>query len=105
MDSIGIAGFGYDFGSLREEHGIVEKAYDEISKVPNKGFDAMVTLLAAVIPILVRVPTKRQVRMMQVNKSLQSIADNLLRTNNTDKEAGEVGDTGRTIIGALSKSG
>ena len=103
MDSIGLAGFGYDFGSLREEHGIVEEAYDEISKVPNKGLDAMVTLLASAVPILLRIPTKRQVRMMQINKSLQSIADNLLRTNSTDKEAGLASGIGRTIIGALSK--
>ena len=30
LDTIGIAGFGHDFGALRGEHGIVEEAFDQV---------------------------------------------------------------------------
>lgn len=74
-----------------------------MSTVPNRGFDAVLFLLAFVAPFLLRIPTKRQVKLRNLNKSLQGIAENLLQSNHADKEVDVTSDLGRTVIGALSE--
>lgn len=103
LDTIGIAGFGHDFGALRGENGIVEEAFDTLSSEPPKGINAVIILLAAVVPSLLKIPTRRRRLLIHLNVAMQSIAKGLLLRTKKDAEAGTYSTTSRSIMGALSK--
>lgn len=102
LDTIGLAGFGHDFGALRGENGIVEEAFDKMSSEPPKGLNAIIMLLAVVFPQLLRIPTKRQQLLSHLNKAIQKIAEGLLFRTRKDAEAGTYSKSSRSIMGALS---
>lgn len=103
LDTIGIAGFGHDFGALRGEHGIVEEAFDSLASVPPRGLNVLLLLLGPLFPVLLKVPTKRQMMLKKLHQSMQGIAEGLFKKTKKDAEAGTFSSSSRSIIGALGK--
>lgn len=103
LDTIGIAAFGHDFGALRGEHGIVEEGFDSLNTAPPRGLSSALFLLAPLFPILLKVPTKRQLTLRKLNIAMQEIAEDLFRKTKRDAQAGTFSASSRSIIGTLSE--
>ncbi|KAI5117517.1 hypothetical protein M0805_009525 [Coniferiporia weirii] len=104
LDSIGIAGFSHNFGTLEGRHSDVAEMFDSFGSNPPDVISAISMLLGPVLPFLGNVPTKRQRMIAKLNSRMEEIAGTLLERSRKEKEAGLVGDTGRSIIGALLKA-
>lgn len=104
LDSIGIAGFGYDFGALNGVHGAVEQAFDSLGGVPTVGIAEVVFLLGPLHPSLFgSLPTGRQKSLQKLNRGMLEIAEGLLEETKKDKKEGTLSASSRSIIGALSE--
>lgn len=103
LDTIGIAGFGHDFGALRGEHGIVEEAFDSLNDAPPVGLAEIFTLLGPLFPMLTKLPTKRQKTLKRMNQAMLEIATELLEKTKKDAEEGSLSTSSRSIMGALSE--
>lgn len=100
LDSIGLAGFGHDFGSLRGVHGEVEEVFDSLGSVPTVGMTEVLFLLGPLYPsLLARLPTSRQRKLLKLNRAMSKIAEDLLKE--TKEES--IDASSRSIIGALGK--
>ena len=102
LDSVGIAGFNHDFGSLRGEQSDLKKAFDAVANANKRGADRILFLLAFAMPVLLKVPTEHKSRILRMTAKLRVIAENLLKSSRSDQEKGIIGNSGRTVIGALS---
>lgn len=103
LDTIGIAAFGHDFGALRGDHGVVEEGFDSLSTVPPRGISGALLLLATLFPILLKIPTRRQIILKKLNQAMQEIAEDLFKRTKRDAQAGTFSASSRSMIGTLSK--
>uniref|UniRef100_A0A0W0F839 Cytochrome p450 n=1 Tax=Moniliophthora roreri TaxID=221103 RepID=A0A0W0F839_MONRR len=98
LDSIGIAGFSHDFGSLDGKSSAVVEAFESLGSTKPSAFGTIIFLLSFVFPFLNNLPTKRQRMLMALKKSMRDIADVLLeRTRKSGAED-------KSIIGLLIKA-
>ncbi|KAH8115577.1 cytochrome P450 [Phellopilus nigrolimitatus] len=106
LDSIGIAGFGHDFGALEGRHSDVENMFDSFGTLPPLGISIIIPLLGQVLPFLMKIPTSRTRLVRKLHHSMEEIAEVLLTRSRKEKEAGESGgnESDRSIIGALIKA-
>ncbi len=112
LDSVGIAGFGHDFGSLENKKSDVRSLFDSIGSTPHarsgsRGLAILLPLLMPVLPILMMIPTKRSKVIGRLHGSMADISNVLLERSRKEREAGmqdEKGSAGQTIIGALCTS-
>ena len=105
LDSIGIAGFSHDFGSLEGRQSDVADVFDAMGRAKPSAIAALVIFFGNVLPILWRLPTEMRRLQWKLNKSMEEIATVLL--DNTRKEMKGLGEKGReekSIIGLLSES-
>ena len=79
LDSIGIAAFGHDFGSLDGKVAEVTQIIDEFSSTRPGMLEKLVPLLQPVFPFLDIIPTRRSRLTYQLNRALGRIADNIIR--------------------------
>lgn len=102
LDSIGIAGFGHDFGALHGEHSAIEELFDSFGNIPQNPF---IILLGSVFPFLIRLPTKRKRLISRLHNTMEDVSEKLLARSRKEKEIGGVAsDTSRSIIGSLLKA-
>ena len=104
MDTIGIAGFSHDFGTLDGKHSTVAQVFSALGNNPGtSAFNRILTLLAQVFPIIVKIPTKRRVLTNKLNTAMSEISSDLLIRSRREKDMG-VSDTeaGKSIMGLLS---
>ncbi|KAL0564414.1 hypothetical protein V5O48_017634 [Marasmius crinis-equi] len=100
LDSIGIAGFSHDFGSLDGKTSGVAEAFETLGTVPPSKAGLFLFLLSFVFPRLLRVPTKRNLKLLELRKCMGEIADELLeRSRKADAEGED-----KSIIGLLIKA-
>lgn len=105
LDSIGIAGFSHDFGSLTGKHSEMVDILDAFtSSSPASASDALV-FVSQFLPVFKKIPTARHGMNKRLNKIMGDIAEELLRR--TEQEKQSIGDfkysAGQSIIGALSE--
>uniref|UniRef100_P9WEJ0 Cytochrome P450 monooxygenase claO n=1 Tax=Ampulloclitocybe clavipes TaxID=56467 RepID=CLAO_AMPCV len=104
LDSIGIAGFSHDFGSLDGKHSDVAAVFDSFGSINPSYFSMVIFLLALVFPILLKLPTNRNLLVLKLRERTSEIADVLLERTRKEKE----GRTGtveeKSIIGLLIKA-
>ncbi len=105
LDSIGIASFSHDFGSLKGKHSEMAEVFDSFGTVKSSIFADVMFLLAPLIPILQNVPSERMLMRRKLHNSMAGIGDVLLQRTRDEKEV--TGDykysPGQSIIGALSE--
>ncbi|KAM5540661.1 hypothetical protein V8D89_005692 [Ganoderma adspersum] len=105
LDSIGIAGFSHDFGSLEGRPSAVAEVFDAMGHVKPGIFTAAALFFGNVFPVLWRLPTETRLLQLKLNKCMEDIAVPLLE--NTRREMNGLGEKGkeeRSIIGLLIKA-
>jgi hypothetical protein len=103
LDSVGIGGFGHDFGSLSGQTSSVMKAFDAFGTVKPSPLITILFLVGPMFPkLLSRLPNPRRVVMNGLAKSVEGIAGDLLANAAKEKEAGAE-SLDKSIVGALSK--
>ena len=102
LDSIGIAGFGHDFGALDGKRSTIEEIFDSFGSHP-PGFTTMLIItLGAIFPFLWNIPDPRNRLTNKLHDSMAEISRDLLEKTRREKEmGGSVGDASRSIIGSL----
>ncbi|KAG0695669.1 cytochrome P450 [Suillus ampliporus] len=97
LDTIGIAGFSHDFGSLDGKHASVTEVFDtfgndEKASAGNQVF----MMLAQAFPIIAKIPTKRRNLIKKLNATMGKIFDDLLIRSHHEEAEQE-----KSIIGLL----
>ncbi|KAJ7858741.1 cytochrome P450 [Mycena leptocephala] len=100
LDTIGLAGFSYDFGTLSGNTSEVATVFDSIGS--SSGFvDKLFFLLSLIAPIFEHVPTPRRAMLGKLKKTMLGLGVKFLKSTGT---GGSVGNTDRSVIGLLVKS-
>ncbi|OBZ71957.1 Secologanin synthase [Grifola frondosa] len=102
LDSIGIAGFSHDFGSLDGKKSAVATVFETFGTLKPSVLTKFILLFSQTFPILFRIPTPLSRLERQLNSSTQGIADELLE--NTRKESYGTNTAEKSIIGVLIKA-
>ena len=103
FDTIGVAGFGHEFGSLEGRQSDVKDMFEVFGSSPPKGLSIILPLLGPVLPLLQMIPNERESINKRLNKALAAISSVLLQKSRKEKEMGET-ELGRTIMGTLGES-
>ncbi|KAG1785647.1 cytochrome P450 [Suillus plorans] len=106
LDTVGIAGFSHDFGSLDGKPASVTEVFDTFgSNQKASAVNEVFILLASVFPIILRIPTKRQNLFKKLGFTMEQISNELLIRSRREKDF-NIGERGQenSIIGLLIKS-
>ncbi|KIM51238.1 hypothetical protein SCLCIDRAFT_1224714 [Scleroderma citrinum Foug A] len=105
LDSIGLAGFSHNFGSLEGKTSPVSTVLDGIGSSPRSKLNAGFFALSQVLPVLVHYPTKRTMLIQELPQELSKISEELLNKSKKEKEAGIIdGNIDRSVVGLLLKA-
>ncbi|KAG8219007.1 cytochrome P450 [Butyriboletus roseoflavus] len=103
LDTIGIAGFSHDFGSLDGKPASVTEVFDSFGSTKGKSLNMFLVLLAQALPWLLILPTPHSKLLKRLNDTMGDIANVLLTRSKKEKEAGTLGEREeKSIIGLLS---
>lgn len=102
LDTIGLAGFSHDFGSLDGK----QTSITEIFGSPKlSAVNVSLFLLSQVFPLLSSVPTPRTKGLREMQRTIEDIAMKLLARTKKEKEEGAFdGKEEKSIIGVLLKA-
>ena len=106
LDTIGLAGFSHDFGSLDGKPASVTKIFDSFGSSSKRSkINVDLLLFAQVFPILSYVPTPRKRMLHEMQEIMEDISNTLLERTKNEKEKGALdGKEEKSIVGVLSKS-
>ncbi|PIL36501.1 cytochrome P450 [Ganoderma sinense ZZ0214-1] len=105
LDSIGIAGFSHDFGSLEGRPSAVAEVFDAMGHVKPGILTAAALFFGNVFPFLWRLPTETRRLQLKLNQCMEEIAVPLLESTRREmKGLGEKGKEEKSIIGLLIKA-
>jgi cytochrome P450 len=106
LDTVGIAGFSHDFGSLDGKRASVTEVFDTFGKDQQaSAVNQIVLLLASAFPIIVKIPTKHSNLVKKLGDTMGEISNNLLTRSRQEKDANmSERDEEKSIIGLLIKS-
>ncbi|KAH7907652.1 cytochrome P450 [Hygrophoropsis aurantiaca] len=88
LDTIGIAGFSHDFGTLDGKPSTIADIIESFARMKFSSFATLCLLLSPVFPWIVKLPIGPTVSSRKLNAAMGSIAETLLSQS---KEAGEDG--------------
>ncbi|KAG1839466.1 cytochrome P450 [Suillus tomentosus] len=106
LDTVGIAGFSHDFGSLDGKPASVTEVFDTFgSNQQASAVNEVFILLASVFPIILNIPTKRQNLFKKLAVTMEQISNELLIRSRREKDV-NINERGQenSIIGLLIKS-
>ncbi|KAG6873596.1 hypothetical protein C0995_013969 [Termitomyces sp. Mi166 len=105
LDSIGIGGFGHDFGSLKGNKSPIADAFDSFGATKPSLASMFAFILAPALPLLLKIPTKRNNMFQAISDSVGNIANELLERARTEKAANvSESNADKSIIGTLIRS-
>ncbi|KAI0637564.1 cytochrome P450 [Trametes polyzona] len=105
LDSIGIAGFSHDFGSLEGKYSAVADVFDRMGHIKPSPITAAAIFFGNVFPFLWRIPTPMRRLQMKLNRCMEEIAVVLLENTRREmKGMGEKDHEDKSIIGLLIKA-
>ncbi|KAI6154202.1 cytochrome P450 [Pisolithus tinctorius] len=106
LDSIGLACFSHDFGTLDGKPATVTEVFDTIASAPKRSaVDMGFILLSVVFPWLVYLPTPRIKLLRGMQETMEDISTKLLARIKREKEEGVLdGKEEKSIIGMLMKA-
>ena len=104
LDTIGIAGFSHDFGTLDGKHSDVAETFDKFSSVQPSFAFKMAILLGLIFPSLMKLPTSRTKLVWELNKALGGSAKDFMERMRQEKLGLTPGQEDKSIIGLLVKS-
>ncbi|KAI5998243.1 cytochrome P450 [Pisolithus albus] len=105
LDSIGLACFSHDFGSLDGKPASVTAVFDMIASSPKpSAVDIGFFLLSVVFPVFAYLPTTRTKLLHEMQQTMEDISKELLARIKKEKEEGVHDEKEeRSIIGILMK--
>ncbi|KAG1766150.1 cytochrome P450 [Suillus occidentalis] len=106
LDTIGIAGFSHDFGSLHGERASVTEVFDTFGNNQQaSAVNHVFIMIASAFPIITKIPTRRANLFKKLSVTMGEISDDLLTRSRREKDVnvGE-GNEEKSIIGLLIKS-
>ncbi|KAN0098017.1 Cytochrome P450 [Tylopilus felleus] len=106
LDTIGIAGFSHDFGSLDGKHNSVTEVFGLLSTdTRGETLHMLFVMLAMTFPSLLKLPTPHSKLVAKLNDTMGEISNALLTRSRKEKEAGTLGESEeKSIIGLLIKA-
>lgn len=105
LDSIGIAGFSHDFGSLEGKYSAVAEVFDAMGHVKPGIVTAAALFFGHIFPFLWRLPTETRRLQLKLNRCMEDIAVPLLENTRREMQGlGEKGKEEKSIIGLLIKA-
>ncbi|KAG2364260.1 cytochrome P450 [Suillus spraguei] len=106
LDTVGIAGFSHDFGSLNGKHASVTEVFDSFGSNPKaSAVNQLFFLVALAFPIITKIPTKRSKLFKKLGVTMGEISNDLLIRSRREKDVNMSGrDEEKSIIGLLIKS-
>lgn len=104
LDSLGLAAFAHDFGSLDGKPASITKIFDTFGASPKRStVNAGRVLLAEVFPILELLPTPRDKLLGEMQQILSDISKGLLQRMKKERDDGALDGTEKSIVGVLRK--
>ncbi|KAG1818532.1 cytochrome P450 [Suillus subaureus] len=106
LDTIGIAGFSHDFGSLDGKRASVTEVFDTFGTSQQaSAVNKIFTLLASAFPIIIKMPTKRTNLFKKLSITMGKISSDLLIRSRRESHINmSERDEEKSIIGLLIKS-
>ena len=106
LDSIGIAGFGHNFGALDGRPSTVEEVFDTFCTLPPLGISILIPILGIVFPILAKIPNDRSRLVKRLHNSMEEISKVVLERSRQELEVEQKSDSelSKSIIGALREA-
>ncbi|KAG2151473.1 cytochrome P450 [Suillus clintonianus] len=105
LDTIGIAGFSHDFGSLDGKHASVTEVFDTFGNNPPSAVNRVLFMLGSAFPIITKIPTKRTNLTKKLHTTMGEISKDLLIRSRREKDVNmSERDEEKSIIGLLLKS-
>ncbi|KAG2066948.1 cytochrome P450 [Suillus decipiens] len=106
LDTVGIAGFSHDFGSLDGKRASVTAVFDSFgSNQQASAVNHALILLASVFPIITKIPTKRGNLSKKLGATMEEISNDLLNRSRREKDVNmRERDEDKSVIGLLIKS-
>lgn len=104
LDSIGIAGFSHDFGTLYGNHLTIAEIIDAFSIVRPSFFAMICFLLEPIFPALRRVPTARGKLVQSLNESMADISHEMMERARKASD-GNAKPEDNSVIGLLMRAG
>ncbi|KAG1882712.1 cytochrome P450 [Suillus subluteus] len=106
LDTIGIAGFSHDFGSLDGKRASVTEVFDTFGNNQKaSAVNQILFLLASAFPIVTKIPTKRRNLVKKLGVAMGEISSDLLIRSRREKDVNvSERDEEKSIIGLLIKS-
>lgn len=107
LDTIGIAGFSHDFGTLQGERAKVADVFDSFTHINPKGpsyRSVLLSLFMPVLPLLAMLPTRFTKVVNELDDAMSQISNDLLARTREDMKANHSSSAKgpRSIIEALS---
>lgn len=102
LDSIGIAGFSHDFGTLRGKGSAIADVFDCLSRLKPTFFQFLIFRLGGVFPILAHVPSPRKVLEQKFSSTAEGVSRELLEKTRMEKEGTVEGKGDYSVMGRLS---
>ncbi|KAJ7114932.1 cytochrome P450 [Mycena epipterygia] len=94
LDTIGLAGFSHNFGTLSGHTSAVATAFDSIGSKPSF-VDAAIFLLSPLAPSVDNIPTGRHVLLDRLGRTMRALANTFLSTTGSGES------TDKSVIGLL----
>ncbi|KAG2068516.1 cytochrome P450 [Suillus decipiens] len=106
LDTVGIAGFSHDFGSLNGKRASVTEVFDSFGANQRaSAINNVIFLLASMFPIVIKLPSKRRNLTKKLSVTLGEISNDLLIRSRREKDVNmSERDEEKSIIGLLIKS-
>jgi cytochrome P450 len=105
LDTIGIAGFSHDFGSLDGKRASVTEVFDTFGNNQQaSALNQVLLLLASVYPIITKIPTERSNLIEKLGVAMEKISDELLTRSRREKDVNMSERDEKSVIGLLIKS-
>jgi hypothetical protein len=106
LDSIGIAGFSHDFGSINGHRSAVTLAFDALSQGTPSVATRLIVVISLFFPILFRLPTRRNKLLSQLKDTMNAIAVELLERGRQEDDVATGKDpnlVSKSVIELLSE--
>ncbi|KAG1742259.1 cytochrome P450 [Suillus paluster] len=106
LDTIGIAGFSHDFGSLDGKHASVTEVFDTfVNNSRASAVNQFAILLAQAFPVILKMmPTKRTNLAKKLGATMGEISNKLLIRSRREKDASMKDAEEKSVIGQLIKA-
>ncbi|KAF8169834.1 cytochrome P450 [Mycena galopus ATCC 62051] len=99
LDTIGLAGFAHDFGTLSGKTSSIATTFDTVGSSSKPSFlHNVFFMLSSIMPVFGYIPTSRSSMLNQLRKAMSDVGNSFLESTGSD------GTTSKSVIGLLVKS-